>query len=101
MDEQERLAQAVEEVLKAHREARAWTAMGLALEILANNPSAPKVRREQSAYVAPTGPLLDDPDDGFANLIRLEHRKRLLILITLGIIIAIAFLSPLGLLLLL
>lgn len=26
MDEQERLAQAVEEVLKAHREARAWTA---------------------------------------------------------------------------
>jgi hypothetical protein len=75
--------------------------MGLALEILANNPSAPRVRREQSIYVAPTGPVLDDPDDGFASLIRVEHRRRLLILITFGIIIAMAFLSPLGLFLLL
>ena len=121
MDDQERLARVVDEA----RDLRVMNVMTLVLEIIASNPSPPRPRREQSASAEPSSQIFDaagddqsatdseksdvalsmqEPggvsDDGLEFLIRMERRRRILILMTIGVITA-ALLSPLVLLLLL
>jgi len=53
MDDQERLARALEEIQNAAREVRVSSVVSLVLKVVASNPSPPRVRREQSASTEP------------------------------------------------
>jgi hypothetical protein len=97
MDDQERLAQALKEIQNAAREARV---MSLVREVVASNPSPPRVSRQQTFSAEPPPQILCDlGDDGFEIATRMVSRRQALILIVTGIIV-LALLAPLGLLLL-